>query len=297
MKILITGSYGQLGSELRQILQQYADIQAFFTDVDTLDICNCDEVVRFFAENQPDFVINCAAYTAVDKAESEEDIAYKINATAVKNLAETALKYNLFLIHISTDYVFDGNHTQPYRTEDCPHPISAYGRTKLAGERYILDLDIRAAIIRTSWLYSSYGNNFVKTMLRLGGERNEISVVSDQFGAPTYAADLAYACLKIIAQSKKITQPEIFHYANTGVISWADFAAKIMESANLNCTVKYIKTSDYPTAAVRPKYSVFDLSKIKNMFNLDIPDWEISLKRCLCSFSLEKTDFCLSKLS
>jgi len=239
------------------------------------------EINSFMAKHAIHAVINCAAYTAVDKAESEENTAYKINATAVKNLAESALRNRIFLIHISTDYVFDGNHTQPYRTEDCTHPISAYGRTKLAGEHYILDSDIRAAIIRTSWLYSSFGHNFVKTMLRLGNERHEISVVADQFGAPTYAADLANVCLKMIAQSQKITKPEIFHYANTGVISWADFAAKIMELAHLNCIVKPIKTSDYPTAAVRPKYSVFDLSKIQTAFNLEIPEWDRSLEVCL----------------
>jgi len=281
MNILITGANGQLGNELRTIAPLHPDYYFFFTDIEDLDITNKTEIDSFISTHQIHAIINCAAYTAVDKAESEEDIAYKINATAVKNLAENVLKHNLFLIHISTDYVFDGNHTQPYRTEDTPHPISAYGRTKLAGERCILDLGIRAAIIRTSWLYSSFGNNFVKTMLRLGSERHEISVVADQFGAPTYAADLADACLKIIAQSQKITQPEIFHYANKGAISWADFAAKIMELANLSCMVKRINTSDYPIAAERPKYSVFEVSKIENLFDLQIPSWEVSLKKCL----------------
>ena len=291
MNILVTGANGQLGNELRSMAPLYPDYHFFFTDIEDLDITNAADIDSFMAKHAINAIINCAAYTAVDKAESEEDTAYKINATAVKNLAESALKNHVFLIHISTDYVFDGNHTEPYRTDDLTQPVSAYGRTKLAAEHYILAADIRAAVIRTSWLYSPYGHNFVKTMLRLGGERHEISVVADQFGAPTYAADLADACLKIITQSQKITKPEIFHYANTGVISWADFASKIMELAHLNCTVKPIKTSDYPTAAMRPKYSVFDLSKIQNTFNLEIPEWDASLKMCLerilngCSFA------------
>ena len=216
MKILITGSYGQLGSELRQILQQYADIQAFYTDVDTLDICNENAVESFFAENKPDFVINCAAYTAVDKAENDVDLCYKINRDAVEILAKTAVKFNTKIVHISTDYVFDGTAFLPYNEDVTTCPKSIYGKSKVASEEVLMKHNgEKSIIIRTSWLYSVFGNNFVKTMLRLGKEREQISVVFDQIGTPTNAADLAEVIVHIIRSNKFVSG--VYHFSNEGV--------------------------------------------------------------------------------
>ena len=280
MKILITGSYGQLGSELRQILQQYADIQAFFTDVDTLDICNCDEVMRFFAENQPDFVINCAAYTAVDKAENDVDLCYKINCYAVENLALAAKKIGAKIIHISTDYVFDGTSSVPYKEDATVCPKSVYGKSKAEGEKKLMENNPQnSIIIRTSWLYSVFGNNFVKTMLRLGKEREQISVVCDQIGTPTNAADLAEAIVKIILANNFVSG--VYHFSNEGVCSWYDFTKAIFEIKNISCDVLPIESSQYPVPAPRPYYSVLNKSKIKTVFNLKIPYWKESLKNVL----------------
>lgn len=282
MKILITGSYGQLGSELRQILQQCADIQSFFTDVDTLDICDENAVERFFVENQPDFVINCAAYTAVDKAENDVDLCYKINRDAVEILAKTAAKFDVKIVHISTDYVFDGTAFLPYKEDITICPKSIYGKSKAAGEEILMKHNGKnSIIIRTSWLYSIFGNNFVKTMLRLGKEREQISVVFDQIGTPTNAADLAGAIVQIIRSNNFVSG--IYHFSNEGVCSWYDFTKAIFEIKNIACKVLPIESSQYPVAAPRPHFSVLNKIKIKETFNISIQHWREGLLNALKS--------------
>jgi dTDP-4-dehydrorhamnose reductase len=250
-----------------------------FADIEELDITNINAVSNFVHKNKIDCIINTAAYTAVDKAESEPDIVFGINKDGVWNLAHICMEQNAFLIHISTDYVFDGSATKPYKTNACTQPVSVYGKSKLAGEKAILFEQIPSVIIRTSWLYSKYGHNFLNTMLRLGKEKEEIYVVDDQYGAPTNAHDLAAAILQITDQTDKITEPTIFHYANEGVTTWCGFAQEIMKIAKLPCSVHPITTAEYPTPATRPAYSVFDLSKIKNQFDIQIPNWVESLRK------------------
>ncbi|MDR3326720.1 MAG: dTDP-4-dehydrorhamnose reductase [Prevotellaceae bacterium] len=280
MKILVTGSYGQLGSELNILLRQYPDIQSIFTDVDTLDICDKEVVNRFFEENQPDFVINCAAYTAVDKAESDIELCYKINRYAVENLAESAKKINAKIIHISTDYVFDGTSSVPYKEDSIICPKSIYGKSKAEGEAVLTAINpANSVIIRTAWLYSVFGNNFVKTMLRLGLEKEQISVVFDQTGTPTNAADLARAILSITNSNNCVAG--IYHFSNEGVCSWYDFAKAIFELKNLPCKVLPIESSQYPVPAHRPHYSVLNKGKIKATFGITIPHWHESLQRAL----------------
>jgi len=282
MKILITGSYGQLGSELRQILQQYTDIQAFYTDVDTLDICDESAVNDFFAENQPDFAINCAAYTAVDKAESDVDLCYKINRNAVEILAKTAAKFNTKIVHISTDYAFDGTAFVPYKEDVTVCAKSIYGKSKVAGEEVLMKHNCKSSIIiRTAWLYSVFGNNFVKTMLRLGKEREQISVVFDQIGTPTNAADLAEAIVQIVRSNNFVSG--IYHFSNEGVCSWYDFAKAIFEIKNIACSVLPIESSQYPVPAPRPHFSVLNKNKIKNTFGIKILHWRESLLNALKS--------------
>ncbi len=283
--ILITGSNGQLGNELRVLSKEYRNDHFIFTDLDELDIADKQAVDAFFAANQIDFVVNCAAYTAVDKAETDEDIAFLLNATAVSYLVEACTTHQIKLIHISTDYVFDGCGCVPYREENNTNPLSAYGRTKLAGEQAASKCP-QSVIIRTSWLYSSFGNNFVKTMIRLGKERNSLNVVFDQIGTPTYAADLAQTILSIIQYaSTKPLQTGIFHYSNEGVCSWYDFAHEIMQLCGLSCQVNPIEAKDYPAPAPRPHYSVLNKTKIKASYGIKIPHWRDSLKRCLKELS------------
>ncbi len=283
LRVLITGANGQLGSELRELSDRFSDLKYIFTDVDTLNITKIKELDDFFTANAIDFVINCAAYTAVDKAESEKEFAFLLNTVAVDMLIEMAQKYKFFLIHVSTDYVFDGTKNRPYREDDVTIPSSAYGETKNEAEKLILFSDINAAIIRTSWLYSTYGNNFVKTMLRLSKEREQINVVFDQTGSPTYARDLAEAILTIIPQLSEVKKPfrEIYHYSNEGVCSWYDFTHCIFRFRNITCKVNPISTEEYPTPAKRPPYSVFDKSKIKKQFGITIPHWSDSLEQML----------------
>jgi len=282
MKILVTGSYGQLGSELKQILQQYADNQVFYTDVDTLDICNESAVEKFFAENQPDFVINCAAYTAVDKAENDVDLCYKINRDAVEILAKAAAKFNAKIVHISTDYVFDGTAFLPYKENITTCPKSIYGKSKVAGEEVLMKHSgENSIIIRTSWLYSVFGNNFVKTMLRLGKEREQLSVVFDQVGTPTNAANLADAIIQIIRSNNFVSG--IYHFSNEGVCSWYDFAKTIFEIKNIACKVLPIESSQYPVPAPRPHFSVLNKEKIKETFGIQILHWRESLLNALKS--------------
>lgn len=275
--ILVTGGNGQLGSEIRGLIESYPQYHFFFTDVATLDICNKETIALFIKENKITVIINCAAYTAVDKAESDSKLADTINHLAVKHLAELAKIYNCKFIHISTDYVFDGNNYKPYNETDEPNPQSVYGSTKLAGELALQKINPEnTIIIRTSWVYSSYGNNFVKTMLKLGKERDFLNVIHDQIGTPTYAADLAKVILEILPNIKN-KEVELFHFTNEGVCSWFDFAKAIFESANVNCNVIPISTAQYHSIATRPAYSIMDKTKIKETFNVIIPYWRDSL--------------------
>ena len=270
-KILITGAKGQLGTELAKLLPE-----AILTDVADLDITNAQAVNDFVKSHGIDTIINAAAYTAVDKCEDEEELAFKINVDGPRNLAMSGAK----IVHISTDYVFDGTGHLPYTEDDDPAPTSAYGRTKLAGEWQVLDNAKIGVIIRTAWLYSPYGNNFVKTMRKLGAEKEEINVVADQIGTPTYAADLAKAIVEIIPQMNEQNKG-VYHFTNEGVCSWYDFATEIMAMSGLNCKVNPIPTSAYPTKAKRPHYSVLSKQKIKQTFGMEIEHWRKSLEKCL----------------
>lgn len=278
--ILVTGSNGQLGSEIRELSSGAENF--FFTDIDELDITDINAIESFCKQHSIKVIINCAAYTAVDKAESEIELADKINHLAVKHLAKVSKEQQIKLIHVSTDYVFNGTNYRPYIESNEPNPQSIYGSTKLAGENEITELSPEGAvIIRTSWVYSSFGNNFVKTMLRLGAERDSLNVIFDQIGTPTYAKDLAEAILKIVDSKKKNKKPELYHFSNEGVASWYDFAREIMELKKLNCYVYPIETKDYPTPAKRPHYSLLNKTKIKQEFGIEIPHWKTSLKNCL----------------
>lgn len=278
--ILVTGSNGQLGSELRKVGFTALD-EVFYTDVAELDITDYPAVERFVKEHEIDTIINCAAYTAVDKAEDEPELAEKINRQAVANLAKAAEKEDCLLIHVSTDYVFDGTATRPYSEKDRPCPVSVYGKTKLAGEQEILKSGCFYIIIRTAWLYSIYGNNFVKTILHLAGERSEINVVSDQLGTPTYAGDLARAIVAIMENEERVEHEGLYHFSNEGVCSWFDFAAEIVRLSGKGCKVKSVTTAEYPTKTKRPAYSVLDKTKIKHTFEIEIPEWKEALGRCM----------------
>jgi dTDP-4-dehydrorhamnose reductase len=284
MKILVTGAYGQLGNELKVLSTEYPEWQFLFTDADTLDITSELSVKSFFDLNNPDFVINCAAYTAVDKAETDIETAEKVNALAPEILAKSSAETGAKLIHVSTDYVFDGIGHLPYSETDPVGPASVYGTTKLAGENRTLAANQQTIIIRTSWLYSSFGNNFVKTMLRLGHERGLLNVVFDQVGTPTYAADLASVILFIIAGAEAKPEdfvPGVYHYSNEGVASWYDFAKTIFELSEMNVRVNPVRSDQFPTAAKRPAFSVLDKTKIKTTFCAEIPYWKDSLEICL----------------
>ena len=271
---LITGSKGQLGTELKKLLPD-----AILTDVEDLDITNKTAVDLFVKEHHIDTIINCAAYTAVDKAEDVPELVAKINVEGPRNLAQTNCK----IIHISTDYVFDGVGHRPYLESDEPKPVSVYGKTKLAGEQAVMNNAEKAVVLRTAWLYSPYGNNFVKTMRRLGAEKESLNVVCDQIGTPTYAGDLAKAIVTILPQMNAQNKG-VYHYSNEGVCSWYDFAHEIMALSNLPCKVNPILSSEYPTKAKRPFYSVLDKNKVKKTFNLEIPYWKESLIKCLKQF-------------
>ena len=278
-KILITGANGQLGSEIRVASAQFPQFRFFFTDVTELDICNREAVHAYMAENHMDGIVNCAAYTAVDKAEDDAETCYRINRDAVKNLAEAAREYKLDIIHVSTDYVFDGKNYLPY-TEVMPvNPSSVYGKSKLEGERILMEICPEAVIVRTSWLYSSFGNNFVKTMLRLGQERDKLNVIFDQVGTPTYAADLAVALLSILAAGKPAAG--IYHYSNEGVCSWYDFTRSIHRLAGISCDLVPIESKEYPVRTPRPHFSVLNKAKIKQTYGIEIPHWEDSLEKCI----------------
>ena len=284
MRVLITGSNGQLGSEIKEIATKYSKLDFIFKDLPELDICNFEALQAFIMDNNINAIINCVAYTAVDKAEEDAEIVEKVNSKGVINIVNALQTVNGKLIHISTDYVFDGDHFLPYKETDPVSPIGVYGETKRAGELAVINSDIDSIVIRTSWLYSSYGNNFVKTMLRLGSEKENLGVIFDQIGTPTYATDLAKTCLDILTgvNSVKISKNgKLYHYSNEGVTSWYDFAISIMELGGENCKVKPIQTKDYPTLAKRPHYSVLNKSKIKTDFKIEIPYWRDSLKDCI----------------
>ena len=284
MNILITGSYGQLGSEIKDLVTNYKNFNFFFMDLPELNICNSEELNTFIVDQNINAVINCAAYTAVDKAEKDEYTAQKVNSEGVLNLVNALKKVNGKLIHISTDYVFDGNHSQPYKESNPVSPVGVYGETKRAGELAVINSSIDALVIRTYWLYSVYGNNFLKTMLKLGHDKDELGVIFDQVGTPTNASDLAKTCLDILAYSKEAninSKGKIYHYSNEGVTSWYDFAEAIMELGSIDCKIRPIETKDYPTPAKRPHYSVLNKSKIKTDFNIQIPNWRDSLDKCI----------------
>ncbi|MBS9768830.1 MAG: dTDP-4-dehydrorhamnose reductase [Flavobacteriaceae bacterium] len=277
MNILITGVNGQLGSEIKGLSHNYG-YNFFFENSQTLDITHFENVQNYINKNKINVVVNCAGYTAVDKAEEEPKKAEKVNVKGVENLIKSLKKVNGKLIHISTDYVFDGKKTTPYKEDDKVNPLGVYGKTKRAGEEVILNSEIEGIIIRTSWLYSVYGNNFVKTMLCLAKERKSINVVVDQVGTPTYAKDLAKVCLDIISSDREWDKKsKIYHYSNEGETTWYEFAKAIMEFAKVDCKVNPITTEDYPTLVKRPKYSVLDKSKIKKDFDIEIPYWQDSL--------------------
>ena len=279
--ILVTGGNGQLGSEIKELSISCTNGSFFFTDVSDLDITNYTAVAAFIKTNSIDVIVNCAAYTAVDKAESEPELADAINHLAVKNLAIIAKERGAKLIHISTDYVFDGTGHKPYVETDTPNPQSVYGQTKLDGELAMQAINpANSIIIRTSWVYSNFGSNFVKTMLRIGQEQKEISVVSDQIGSPTYACDLATAILELLPQIKN-EQVAIYHFANSGACTWFEFAKAIFEIKGMEVMVHPIPTSQFPTPAKRPKYSLMRMTKITSLCNLNIPEWKDALEKCL----------------
>lgn len=278
-KILVTGANGQLGQCLQKISSQFEEFEFIFTDSETLDITIKEEVNDFFWQNAPDFCINAAAYTAVDLAETDVEKAFLVNADGTENLAEACAENNAQFIHVSTDYVFDGENNLSYTEEDFTNPLGVYGASKLTGDELALEVNPCSVILRTSWVYSEFGKNFVKTMLNLFATKEELSIVADQFGQPTNANDLAEAIMKII-KSEKIT-PGIFNFSNLGRISWFDFAEKIAELSEAKIKLNAIETSQYPTLAKRPKNSVLDLDKISKTYAIQLKPWEESLEGCV----------------
>ncbi len=283
--IVVLGCNGQLGQSLQAVIQNISAYDVKWLDRASIDLTDLDSITHYFAQNNCDVIINCAAYTAVDKAESEPEMADVINFQAVKKLAEIAKVNHIKLIHISTDYVFNGQQFRPYIETDKVAPQSVYGETKFKGEQALLNImPNNAIIIRTSWLYSEFSNNFVKTMLKLAQQRDSLKVIFDQIGTPTYANDLAQAIM-VIVQSERFNQTslpsELYHYSNEGVCSWYDFSKAIFELTAIDCSVSPIETKDYPTAAARPHYSLLNKTKIKRDYNLSIPYWKDSLAQCI----------------
>lgn len=278
-KVLVTGAKGQLGQCIQSIAHQYPTLNFLFVDKQQMDITNIIQISEFFKTHKVDWCINCAAYTAVDQAENHKEEAYQINVLGTRNIAQICQEYDAKLIHISTDFVFDGLKSSPYTERDATNPINVYGETKLKGELEVKAHCASHFIIRTSWLYSEFGHNFMKTMLRLASERDILRVVNDQIGSPTYALDLAEALLHIIQKDKD--HYGVFHYSNQGQISWFEFAKTIFELVNHHIVLEQILTKDYPTLATRPLYSVLDTSKISEAFNLEIPFWKDGLVTAL----------------
>jgi dTDP-4-dehydrorhamnose reductase len=291
-RILVTGANGQLGRELQELAPRYRQYEFIFLSKEELPVEDSSRINKTFESYRPDYCINCAAYTAVDKAEAQRDLAFKINAEAVELLAKACKEYDCRFVHISTDYVFDGTAATPYSEESATNPQSVYGESKLEGEKLALDANPDTLIIRTSWVYSEFGKNFVKTMLRLMHDKEEINVVNDQTGSPTYAADLAEALLQIIstfhihyslltAHLPIAIGTPIYHFSNDGIISWYDFALAIKELSGSKCKVNPIPTTQYPTPAKRPAYSVLDKTKIQMTFGIELKDWRKSLAVCI----------------
>src|SRR6056297_466181 len=282
MNILVTGANGQLGKEIQTIYDNYSGDkdQFFFTDIDELNVTELKPLNKFVKKNSMSVIINCAAYTNVDQAEDEEKIAFLVNELAVKNLTATALENDVKIIHLSTDYVFNGENYKPYKETDPVNPVSVYGKSKLAGEQKILETQT-GIIIRTSWLYSSFGKNFVKTIEKLAREREELKVVFDQVGSPTYARDLAKTIMKIVFSPLTPECYGIYHFSNEGVCSWYDLAKEIISLQDISCNIEPIESKDFPTKAPRPHYSVLNKSKIKRVFKLDVPHWKDSLQEMM----------------
>jgi dTDP-4-dehydrorhamnose reductase len=278
-RILVTGANGQLGQGIRSISEAYSALEFMFTDREQLDITNGDSVRSFFGENRPDYCINCAAYTAVDRAEKESDRCFEINVRGVQNLVAACTEFQSVLIHISTDFVFDGKKGSPYLTTDQPNPINIYGLSKYKGEQVIENVLKKYFIVRTSWVYSEYGSNFLKTMLRLGEERDEIQVVNDQVGAPTYVGDLADFLIWLVASGKE--KFGTYHYSNEGEISWYEFAREIFNIKGFGIKVQPVSSDQFKTAAKRPKYSKLDLGKTQRLLGADLKLWKTSLSKCV----------------
>ena len=277
MNVLVTGGSGQLGSEIQA--NSHKKSCYYFTDINSLDICDVQAIRAFVQLNNIDVIVNCAAYTNVDKAEEDVALCYKVNRDAPQYLAQAIEKVGGFIIHISTDYVFDGTNNIPYTEQDKPNPVTIYGKSKIEGEQYVCESCKQHIIIRTAWVYSSYGKNFVKTMIKLGKEKSSLGVIFDQIGSPTYARDLAKAIITIVNQG---IIHGIYNFSNEGVISWYDFTKHIHQLANItSCKVAPIHTADYPTLAQRPHFSVLDKTKIKNTYNIEIPYWRDSLEECI----------------
>ena len=277
--ILITGSHGQLGNEMQQAAISFPAFNFLYTDVEDLDICDKAALSDFVKANKVNIIVNCAAYTAVDKAEDDVALCYKINSDAVRNIGEVASENNLKVVHVSTDYVFDGTNYLPYNEDQPVCPATVYGKSKLAGEQALMETCKQAVILRTAWLYSSFGNNFVKTMMKLGTDRDSLNVIFDQVGTPTYAADLANTILKVLSHETFV--PGIYHFSDEGVCSWYDFTKSIHRIAGITCNVQPIETKDYPARTPRPHYSVLNKAKIKSTYGIVIPHWEESLVRCI----------------
>lgn len=286
MKVLVTGAYGQLGMKIRDLSADYKHFDFVFTDLDSLDITNQQDLFDFFTEHKPDILINCAAYTAVDKAEDDSENAFTANSSAPFYLANACKANNCKFIHISTDYVFDGSSKVPYREDHTVNPVSVYGKSKFEGETRLLEVLPLSIIIRTSWLYSEYGNNFVKTILRISKDREFLNVVNDQRGTPTYAGDLAYAILEICQKYAvaKMWSSGIYHFSNMGECTWFEFAKEILSLKNSKTTVNPVTSDQFPSKVNRPVYSVLDKSKIIKTYNIQIPEWKVSLAGVIDKF-------------
>lgn len=280
-KILVTGAKGQLGTEIRNLEMDFPLHKFLYTDILELDITNKDELNKYVISNSPEIIINCAAYNQVDKAEEEPGPAMKLNVEAVGNLASVAEEHDCAFIHISTDYVFDGRTFRPYVEDDKPNPLSKYALSKMEGEVQALKYGKKSAVVRTSWLYSPFGHNFVKTIRKYGRERGSLNVVNDQVGSPTFAADLAKAVLLLAEKVKEQEKPQIFHYSNEGIASWYDFAQAVIRISGIACIVNPVSTKEYPLPAKRPYYSVLSKKKIKEFLNISIPHWLDSLEDCI----------------
>lgn len=281
MNVLVTGSNGQLGSEIKKVSVSTNKVKYYFTDVEELDITNIESIRAYVLKNSIECIVNCAAYTNVDKAEDDEEMADLINHKAVENLAIISKKVGILLIHVSTDYVFQGDQNLPYSEDEMTSPLGIYGITKLLGERAIQKVECQYIIFRTSWLYSEFGNNFVKTMLRLTSERSQLNVVFDQIGTPTYAADLAFVICKIIQDKLYLEYNGVYHFSNEGVCSWFDFAKEIQYLAGNSCDIQPCHSDEFPSKVKRPVFSVLDKTKLKKDFQITIPYWKDSLKKCV----------------